>query len=474
MNKEIGFIFHPFTKELIVWFCTLNLFHKMKASKRKVNETEDAPVKRHRPLQHVKDLSCLRKKIDAKDSLGKRFPHLVKEWHPTENGGWTPYDFSAGTRFVATWQCTSACKELDGTPSPDCEHKWNSEIGHRARGSKCPYCTRRSSRPCCAKTSLASEEFRAFAVEWHPTKNGSLTPRDFYPKSRENVWWTCANVCPQTDPDAPPCVHEWNARISTRTYGGHGCSHCSTHGGGTSLSCCLGKSAVSDPRFSPFASEWDYEKNTLKPEELKIGSSQPVWWKCQKVRKRSSSGKAVRCLHSFTASIERRVFSRLACKGCSGSIAERCMNDILFSLKKRSQKVCEIGIYQIRDIERNFGLYESAGPKGGMQFADFSLRLDLTLKNKTQESRWVIIELDGPQHFRTVQFSYDLDVDALLEDVKSRDASKTAWCIQHRIPLLRISHSVKNEHYEAIILRFLDAAMTGKLATQCVGPEYAK
>jgi len=27
------------------------------------------------------------------------------------------------------------------------------------------------------------------AEEWHPTKNGNLTPKDVLPKSGKKVWW---------------------------------------------------------------------------------------------------------------------------------------------------------------------------------------------------------------------------------------------------------------------------------------------
>ncbi len=31
----------------------------------------------------------------------------------------------------------------------------------------------------------------ALAKEWHPTKNGDLTPFDFAAKSNKKVWWKC-------------------------------------------------------------------------------------------------------------------------------------------------------------------------------------------------------------------------------------------------------------------------------------------
>lgn len=52
------------------------------------------------------------------------------------------------------------------------------------------------------------------AAQWHPTKNGELTPDDVAPMSDKKVWWL------------GKCGHEWQAEISSRTQG-HGCPYCS-------------------------------------------------------------------------------------------------------------------------------------------------------------------------------------------------------------------------------------------------------
>ena len=44
-------------------------------------------------------------------------------------------------------------------------------------------------------------------TEWHPTKNGKLTPFDVNPKSHRKIWWKC----PKGDD------HEWEAVISSRS-----------------------------------------------------------------------------------------------------------------------------------------------------------------------------------------------------------------------------------------------------------------
>ena len=56
----------------------------------------------------------------------------------------------------------------------------------------------------------------ALAKEWHPTKNGDLTPMDVFPKSSVIVWWKCSKG------------HEWEAIISNRARKskGTGCTSC--------------------------------------------------------------------------------------------------------------------------------------------------------------------------------------------------------------------------------------------------------
>jgi len=51
------------------------------------------------------------------------------------------------------------------------------------------------------------------ANQWHPTKNGDLTPRDVTPQSNKKRWWMCNKG------------HEWQASIYNRSNG-TGCPFC--------------------------------------------------------------------------------------------------------------------------------------------------------------------------------------------------------------------------------------------------------
>jgi hypothetical protein len=51
--------------------------------------------------------------------------------------------------------------------------------------------------------------------EWHPTKNGELTPNDFTHGSKKKVWWLCSKN------------HNYEATFNSRTSRKTGCPYCS-------------------------------------------------------------------------------------------------------------------------------------------------------------------------------------------------------------------------------------------------------
>jgi hypothetical protein len=53
------------------------------------------------------------------------------------------------------------------------------------------------------------------AAEWHPTRNGALSPAEVSAGSGRKVWWRCQ------------AGHEWAATVANRTGRGSGCPFCS-------------------------------------------------------------------------------------------------------------------------------------------------------------------------------------------------------------------------------------------------------
>ena len=96
-------------------------------------------------------------------SLAEVNPELAKQWHPTKNGDLTPFDFTNKSGVKVWWKCD---KGLD--------HEWFTRIAKRSNGGQCPIC---SGRQLALSNCLATVNSKV-AKEWHPTKNGDLTPYD--------------------------------------------------------------------------------------------------------------------------------------------------------------------------------------------------------------------------------------------------------------------------------------------------------
>src|SRR5947209_2880527 len=108
-------------------------------------------------------------------------------------------------------------------------------------------------------------KYPELAAEWHPTKNGLLTPADVLPLSGKKVWWQCLK-----DPD-----HEWESLIQNRSRG-RGCPYCSN----------MRPNSINNllDKHPNLAAEWHPTKNgILIPLDVAAGSTKKVWWKCSKV-----------------------------------------------------------------------------------------------------------------------------------------------------------------------------------------------
>jgi uncharacterized protein YndB with AHSA1/START domain len=189
------------------------------------------------------------KKPNPGESLAEINPDLAKQWHPSKNGNLTPYDVIPGTPKKVWWKCTKGD-----------DHEWQAQVRARNRGNGCGVC---SGKVVVRSNCLATLN-PALAKEWHPTKNGELTPCDVTPGSHKKVWWKC----PKGDD------HEWRASVKDRNTG-RGCGVCS------------GKIVVRSNSLATLnpalAKEWHPTKNgTLQPEDVTPGSNKKVWWKCPK------------------------------------------------------------------------------------------------------------------------------------------------------------------------------------------------
>ena len=210
--------------------------------------------------------------------------------------------------------------------------------------------------------------YPVIAAQWHPVKNGNLTPSMFTPHSSEKMWWigdcgheweapitvrTRGNNCPYCSgqkvlkgfndlqtvcpeialqwhptknnsktPDmftfgsgyraiwlCPTCDQEWESRINMRTSHNHGCPYCAH------IKPIKGTNDLTVARPDLMA-EWNYEKNIgITPTELMTNSNKSVWWKCSK------------CKFEYKALVSNRN-KGTGCKCCAGQVLISGKNDL--------------------------------------------------------------------------------------------------------------------------------------------------
>lgn len=101
---------------------------------------------------------------------------LVKEWDYERNGDTRPENVTPFSNKSVSWRCST------------CGHVWSAKICNRSNGRGCPCCSNQV--VVAGKNDLATTH-PALASEWHPSKNGSLTPRGVTYGCTKKVWWLC-------------------------------------------------------------------------------------------------------------------------------------------------------------------------------------------------------------------------------------------------------------------------------------------
>ena len=102
------------------------------------------------------------------------------------------------------------------------------------------------------------------AKEWHPIKNGDLTPATIPAMSNKKVWWRCKY----------DNTHEWEAPVANRNQG-RGCPICANR----KLLVGYNDLATVNPELTK---EWHPTKNgDLRPKDVIAGARIRIWWRCK-------------------------------------------------------------------------------------------------------------------------------------------------------------------------------------------------
>jgi hypothetical protein len=141
---------------------------------------------------------CKGVKVNHTNCLWTTHPKICVQWHKTLNGDFTPYDITSGSSIKVWWICEKG-------------HEWEATVNNRVNNEQsCPYCEgSRASIETCLSTLYPD-----LSKQWHPSKNGELTPFDVTIGSNRKVWWL------------GECGHEWEMKIRNRTIQGSGCLEC--------------------------------------------------------------------------------------------------------------------------------------------------------------------------------------------------------------------------------------------------------
>jgi len=129
-------------------------------------------------------------------------PDIASQWDYSKNGDLTPQMVGAGSEIKVWWICPEG-------------HSFDSNIDSRCRDNKgCRIC---SGRELLIGFNDLATRHPELSREWHPTKNGNLTPGTIHGGAPKLYWWL------------GECGHEWRALLTNRALGA-GCPKCSPGG----------------------------------------------------------------------------------------------------------------------------------------------------------------------------------------------------------------------------------------------------
>lgn len=222
---------------------------------------------------------------------------LIWQWDIPENKDFDPEKTGFASHKKIWWTCEKG-------------HKWQAMVSDRVKkDAGCPFCTNRKAWP--GYNDLAST-YPELAAQWHPEKNGTLTPEMVTCGSVKNVWWQCE------------LGHEWKATVGNRATKGNECPYCS------------GKKAW--PGFNDLVTmepelmkEWHPLFNQgIDPTKLRPNSRQRIWWRC-------SEG------HEWEAHLFNRTAYGSGCPFCAGNLSKEKAAEWRARAAKKREEISFLG-----------------------------------------------------------------------------------------------------------------------------------
>ena len=179
------------------------------------------------------------------NDLATTHPEVAANWDHDRNEGVAPSDVVAGSIAKRHWRCPQG-------------HRYIAPTKTQASGAGCPIC---AGRTVVAGLNDLATTHPATAEQWHPTRNGDLTPFDVVANTEREVYWLCSRG------------HEYAQRVVTRSRS----SACLV---------CSGRRVLSGfndlaTRYPEIVLDWHPRKNApVQPSEIFPGNK-PRWWLCR-------------------------------------------------------------------------------------------------------------------------------------------------------------------------------------------------
>ena len=343
--------------------------------------------------------------------------YLLNEWHPTKNGKLSPSDVAPFSNKKVWWFLPYD----DPITGKHFDFEWKASIDNRTNGAQCPYL---NSQLIWKGFNDLNTLFPEIAKEWHPTKNGKLTPNDVAPFSNKKVWW----FLPYDDPiTGKHFDFEWQSTIAHRCDGKQ-CPYLSKKNVGKFWpgfndleTWCLQNNK------RDLLDEWHHTKNgKLTPSNIVYGSHKKVWWYLS--YDDPKTGKHFD--FEWQASIANRVKNNSGCPFLNISKTEYFIHNLLKRTKIKFT------------VEEKFD--DCKNKK--------SLPFDVYLPTYN-----LIIECDGQQHFEVVNH---FGGKKKLNQTIKHDNIKNDYCNKNNIPLLRIPYiydaNKDKDTIEKFVLDFIE------------------
>lgn len=251
-NTEIPSEVGKSSQQVAYWVCQKSPDHRYE---KRIEEVSRALLLGHEPC-----VFCNGSKHLPSDSLESRHPEFAAEWD-FEHDGRLSSDVPSTWARPGRWVCSA------------CSHRWWATIQERLSGKRCPSCRPKKRQTLVERATAGSLPYPpnnllsvapGVAAEWHPSKNGPLSPSHLAAASNVKVWWMCA----------ADSRHVWEATPGNRVQRKSGCPVCS----GTKA----GPGANLAELHPSLAAEWDYEQNDCDPHSIRPSTHKVVSWICPK------------------------------------------------------------------------------------------------------------------------------------------------------------------------------------------------